>query len=104
MIALVKTTQESQIKGELHTQKLQESVDFISAKFDEYERDKKQKEEKLKLLEDNNFKMFDKIAVLQKQIDKQEQYSRRNCILVHGIPESKGEVIDDIAVKKFVRT
>ena len=34
MITLVKTTQESQIKGELYKNKWQESVNFISAKFD----------------------------------------------------------------------
>lgn len=37
----------------------EESVDFISIKFDEHEKDKKQKE-KIKILEDNNFKMYDK--------------------------------------------
>ena len=43
MIMLVKTTQESQNKGELHMSKLQEeSVDFISVKSDEYKKDKKQ--------------------------------------------------------------
>ena len=99
MIALVKITQESQIKGKLHINKLRELVDFISAKFDEYKEDKKQKEEKIKILEDNNLKIHDKIAILEKQIDRQEQYSRRNCILLHGIPESKGEVTDDVAVK-----
>ena len=34
MTAIVKITQESQINGELHMNKLLESVDFISAKFD----------------------------------------------------------------------
>ena len=87
MIALVKTTQESQIRGKLHMNKLQESVNFISTKFDECKKDKKQKEEKIKILEDNNLKMYDKITVLEKKIDKQEQYSRRNYILPHGIPE-----------------
>ena len=37
--------------------------------------------------------MSDKITILEKQIDKQD--SRRNCILQHDIPESKGEVTDD---------
>ena len=41
MIAMVKTTQERQFKGKMQMNKLQESVDFISAKFDEYEKDKK---------------------------------------------------------------
>ena len=40
MIMLIKTTKESQIKGKLLMKKLQESVDFISAKFDEYEQNK----------------------------------------------------------------
>ena len=95
---MVKTTQESQFKGEMHMNKLQESVYFISAKFDEYEKDKKQKEEK-NFLEDNNLKMHDEIAILEKQIDRREQYLRRNCILLHGIPEYNGEVTDDVAVK-----
>ena len=41
MTAMVKATQESQFKGKMHMNKLQESVDFISAKFDEYEKHKK---------------------------------------------------------------
>ena len=44
MIAMVKITQESQFKGELQINKLQESINFISAKFNEYEKCKKQKE------------------------------------------------------------
>ena len=35
MIKLLKAKQESQTKGELHMKKLQESVDFLSAKFHE---------------------------------------------------------------------
>ena len=96
MIAMVKTTQKSQFKGELHVNELQESADFISAKFDEYE---KYKKEKRKILEDNNLKRHDKIAALKKQIDWQEKNSRRNCILLYGIPECKGEVTDNVAVK-----
>ena len=38
MIAMVKTTQENQFKGEMHMNKLQKSVNFISTKF----KDKKQ--------------------------------------------------------------
>ena len=75
-----------------------ESVDFISIKFDEYEKDKKQKE-KIKILEDNNLKMYDKTTTLEKQIDRLEQYLRHNCILLNGKPESKGGVTDDIATK-----
>ena len=63
---------------------------LINAKFDECEKDKKQKKDKIKILEDNNLKMHDKIAILEKQNDRQQ---------LHGIPECKGEVTDDGAVK-----
>ena len=43
--------------------------------------------------------MNDKIAILEKQIDRQEQYSRRNSIFLHGIPECKGEVTHDVVAK-----
>ena len=59
----------------------------------------KGKKEKIKILEDNNLKQNDSLAILEKQIDRQEQYSRCNCILLHGIPECTGEVTDDVAVK-----
>lgn len=50
---MVKTTQESQIKGKLDTCKLQESVDFISSQVDEDKKDsKKWKEEKIIKLKD----------------------------------------------------
>ena len=43
--------------------------------------------------------MHDKIVILEKQTDRQEQYSRCNCILLHGIPECVGEVTYAVAVK-----
>ena len=77
--------------------KLQESVDFFSAKFGEFDEEKKQKtkqkQQKTKNLEDKNLKIFSKIIISAKQIDKQEQHSRRNC----------NEVADDIAVKKICK-
>ena len=42
---LVDTTNESQIKGELQLKCLTESVEFISDRFDEYEADRKKKDE-----------------------------------------------------------
>lgn len=43
--------------------------------------------------------MSDKVTCFEKQIDKKEQNSRCNCILLHGIPESKGEVTYNITLK-----
>ena len=34
----------------------------------------------------------------RKKSDDQEQYSRRNCILVHGLEKNKDEITDDLVV------
>ena len=41
------------------------------------------------------------ISKLNEKIEAQEQYSRRNCLLLHGIPETPNENIDS-TVKQFV--
>ena len=46
-------------------------------------------------------KTQEKLSILDIQIDRQEQYSRGNCILLHGIPECKGEVNNDIAINSI---
>ena len=46
--------------------------------------------------------MYDKITILEKQIDKQGQRTRR-MIYLHDIPEIEGETTDDIAVKTCSR-
>ena len=42
-------------------------------------------------------KTQEELAILEKQTDRQEHSSRRNCILLDDIPECKGEINDDIA-------
>ena len=36
---------------------------------------------------------------LENQLDRQEQYLRRNCILIHGITETQDENTDDISLR-----
>ena len=41
---------------------------------------------------------INKIVSLEQKIDKQQQYSRRSCVLVHSLPENKTEKADDIVI------
>ena len=100
MIAMIKTTKESQFKDEMHMNKLQKPVDLLALSLTNTRKTKSKKKKK-KVLEDNNLKTQEKLAILDKQIDRQEHYSRSNCILLHGIPECKGEVSDDIAINSI---
>ena len=42
-----------------------------------------------------------KVEDYEKKMDRQEQYSRRNCILIHGLKEEKNESTDDRVLKLF---
>ena len=50
-------------------------------------------------MEENVSVMNKKAENLEKEIDKHEQYSRRNYLLVHGIVETDDEVMDDLVIE-----
>ena len=45
--------------------------------------------------------MNERLEELENKIDRQLQYSRRNCILIHGIAENKEENTDQQAIDYF---
>ena len=63
------------------------------------EKEEKVKEQIIKNLEENVSVMNKKVENLEKEIDKHEQYSRRNCLLVHRIVETDDEVTDDLVIE-----
>ena len=54
-------------------------------------------EEFIKLI---NEKVYERIAVLEKQLEQQCQYTRRNCLIVHGVHKVSGENSNEI-IKNF---
>ena len=98
MCAMTEASQANQIKGTQELVEMNKSIGHINEIFEEYQKDKKEKEEKINNLEKKVSEMSSKIENLNKSIDDQEQYSRRNCLLIHGISESDGENTDDIVI------
>ena len=92
-------TQTSQIKGESQLKDLSEAVEFIAKKFDQYETERQEKEKIINDLQGKVSEISNEIEVLKNSLDRQQQYSRRNCVLIHGIPEQKGEDMDEQALK-----
>ena len=88
---LANTTNESQIKGEQQQKCLTDSVEFISARFDEYEADRKKKDEMMNSFEEKVLGLTEKVDKLSSLVDRQEQYSRRNCILIHDVNKNLSE-------------
>ena len=68
--------------------------------FDQYETERKEKEKIINDLQRKVSEVSSEIEVLKNFLDLQQQYSRRNCVLIHGIPEQKGEDTDEQALKK----
>ena len=65
------------------------------SKVDEYERDRAEEEKIITELQENVNNMSATIDSLKGCLDRQEQYSRRNCLLIHGVPESKNQNTDE---------
>ena len=51
--------------------------------------------EKIKLLTDENTQLKRRVHELEVKVDRAEQYSRRNCLRVSGIPETDGESVEE---------
>ena len=87
----------NQIKGERQLLDLKDAVDFISNKLDDFERDRLEKKNIIKDLKEEVTYLKGKVDDITAETDRQEQYSRRNCLLIHGIPEIKNEDTDVLA-------
>ena len=94
-----KNTIESQIKGELQLVSINKTINFISEKFDEFEKDRREKVEVSKYLSKKTSKMAQRIDKLENLVYWQEQNSRRNCLLVHKIVETNDENKDNLSLK-----
>lgn len=92
-------TKISQIKGEEHLRELSKFIEFASNRFDEYEKDRKEKDELIRSLRKDVDDMAGIIDNLSLGLDRQEQYSRRNCLLFHNIPETNNESTDELIIK-----
>ena len=81
--------------------KVTESLEFMSAKFDDFENEIKEKDEKINQLEKTIENLAGKQKSLSSEIDDSEQYSQRNCLVLHGVNESNDGNTNKIIMKTF---
>ena len=96
---MLEKTEDRQIKGECQLTDLAKGVEFITQKFDEYEKDRQEKGAIIAALQSELKNSNIKVEDLEKKTEMQEQYSRRNCIIIHGLKEEKNERTNDKVVK-----
>ena len=95
---LAHSTQDHQIKGKKQLIDLTEFINFLSHKFKEYEEDRSKKDNIIQDLRSKVDSLWIKVEKLEKFQDQEEQYSRRNCLLVHEIEEEKDEITDEVII------
>ena len=76
---LVSSNNFNQIKGKRQLLDLKDAVDFISNKFNDFERDSLEKEKNIKDLKKEVTYLRGKVEDITAETEREEQYSRRNC-------------------------
>ena len=71
-------------------------ADFISGKYDKVNNTANLALDKSEKLEQENLKLQTEIEELKLVADEAEQYSRRNCLILTGVPEVQEEDTDDM--------
>ena len=84
---MLEKTEDRQITGECELTDLAKCAEFITQKFDENEKDQREKDAIIATLQNELKCASMKVEDLEKKMERQEQYSRRNCILIHGLKE-----------------
>ena len=82
----------NQIKGKKQLLDLKDSVDFLSNKSDDFERERLEKEKIIKDSKDEMTYLRGKVDDITAERDKQEEYSRRNSLLMHAILEIRMKI------------
>ena len=76
------------IKGEKQLVVPAESVKFMTSKFDELKKNRKEKEKIINNLKGEVIYLSKKLGKMEQRIDAQQQYSRRNGLILHGLEET----------------
>ena len=95
---LANSSKEMQITGDKQLTELTSSVEFLTSKFDEIEKERKEKDELINSLQIEVSSLMVEVKNLENKTHGQEQYSRRNCLLIHELNETKTENTGEMAL------
>ena len=74
---------EWQIKGTEQLKEMKSAITFIIGKFVEFEKGIKNNNQEIKSLGKENSYLTKILQEMDAVLDRQEQYSKRNCFLIH---------------------
>ena len=73
----------------------------MSNTFDKFEKEGQEQKKVIGDLRSEAFSLNEKLGCIMKQVDQQDQYSRWNCLLIHGIAEESQENTDALTLEIF---
>ena len=97
VLQMCEKTKGSQRESQLTS--LGEAMDFMTNKFEEYERERQENDKIIDTMKSDMVNMNEKIENLERIVDRQEQYSRRNWLLLHGIAEGEHQNTDELVLE-----
>ena len=80
---------------------MNDAIKFIIEKFEEFEADRREKEREIAELKSTINSLNVRLDKADRALDRQEQYSRRNCLLIHGIDEENQENTNEVVINVF---
>ena len=83
------------------TQQLKEAngaIKFINEKLEEFEVDRREKEREIAALKSTFNSLNVRLEKADRGLDRQQQHSRRNCLLIHGIDNENQESTDEVVI------
>ena len=92
------TTNDVQIKGTQQLKEVNHAIKFINEKFEEFEVDRRKKEWEIAELKSTINSLNIRLDKADRALYHQEQYSRRNCLLIHSIDEENQENTDEVVI------
>ena len=98
---LSSSTKEAQIKGVRHMGEVNESIKFINEKLEEMKADRKEKQRQILEPKIKVKYLNEKVETMDMCLDRHGQYSRRNCLLIHGVKENEKEDTDEVVIEFF---
>ena len=78
-----------------------DSINFINKKLEQFEADRREKERKIAELKSTISSSNVRLDKADRALDRQEQYSRRESLLIHGIDEENKENINEVVITVF---
>ena len=92
------TTNDGQIKATQQLKEVNDVAKFFKEKFEEFEADRGEKERGITELKITINSLNVRVDKADRALDRQEQNSRRNCLLIHGIDEGNQENNDVVVI------